>query len=185
MQPYVSHGIGDDVGLDPVKEVDVGVRDDQVGTNAIPESEKKLTATDSSGAAHHAEAEAVGCVQDMRDLVSGQDEEAGEGTEGDRVDHSSYLTISHGIRQTVHICASHKKPRLLLRHIESLRLRERESGARQMGALLIFCAKIKTLKYVCDFLKKNDVVVEALHGQMNQLQREKTLRDFKAVSDLT
>ena len=96
-------------------------------------------------------------------------------------EHSSSLTISPSITQHVHICAAHKKPRLLLRYLEQIRKKETDDHVRHPGALLIFCTKIKTLKFVIDFLKRNSIHAEQLHGHLIQNQREKILNDFKAV----
>lgn len=52
---------------------------------------------------------------------------------------------------------------------------------RQPGLMLIFCTKIKTLKFVADFLKRQDQTNFCmLHGQLPQSQREKSLMDFKS-----
>jgi len=46
--------------------------------------------------------------------------------------------------------------------------------------MIIFCNKIKTLKFVHDFLKRQDVRVDALHGQLAQHIREAVLLNFKS-----
>jgi superfamily II DNA/RNA helicase len=94
----------------------------------------------------------------------------------------SSLTLSKTITQIVHVCATHKKPRLLIKSITKIREQEKEDKLRQPGALLIFCTKIKTLKFVEDFLRRQQVPIAVLHGQLPQAQREKTLNDFKCVS---
>lgn len=73
----------------------------------------------------------------------------------------SLLTISRSVLQHVHLCATHKKPRLLIKHIERIRSKEKELNIRQPGSVLIFCTKIKTLNFVVDFLKRQDVKVRA------------------------
>ena len=45
---------------------------------------------------------------------------------------------------------------------------------------MIFATKIKSVKFVVDFLRRQNTPVEMLHGQLPQSQREKTLADFKA-----
>jgi superfamily II DNA/RNA helicase len=94
---------------------------------------------------------------------------------------TSSLTINKTVDQTVHVCASHKKPRLLIRFIETIREKEKAEKIRQPGAMLIFCTKIKTVKFVADFLKRQNSPVEILHGQLPQSARERVLDAFKAV----
>lgn len=98
--------------------------------------------------------------------------------------HNSSLTISQSIQQQVHVCAAHKKPRLLIRYITSVRDQEKVDKARHPGSMLIFCTKIKTLKFVFDFLKRQGLMQKQtmgmLHGQMPQHMRESALADFRA-----
>lgn len=94
---------------------------------------------------------------------------------------SSSLTISDSIKQSVHVCATHKKPRLLIRYITTIREQEAASKCRQPGAMMIFCTKIKTLSFVFDFLRRQGVKnIAMMHGQLNQKQREQTLTEFAA-----
>ena len=95
---------------------------------------------------------------------------------------TSSLTISHTVQQKIHVCASHKKPRLLLKYVTSCREAEKAAKVRQAGPMIIFCNKIKTLKFVHDFLKRQEVRADALHGQLAQHVREAILANFKAVS---
>lgn len=97
----------------------------------------------------------------------------------------SVLTINRSIVQEVHVCAAHKKPRLLIKYILAKREQEQAEKCRQHGAMLIFCTKIKTLKFVWDFLLRHDVKAEMLHGQLPQERREQVLSNFKAVSQMT
>ena len=90
------------------------------------------------------------------------------------------LTISPTVTQEVHVCAAHKKPRLLIRYISTMRETEKADKVRQPGAMMIFATKIKSVKFVVDFLRRQNTIVEMLHGQMPQNMREKTLADFKA-----
>jgi superfamily II DNA/RNA helicase len=94
---------------------------------------------------------------------------------------TSSLTISKTVTQNIHVCASHKKPRLLIKYITSAREKEKEEVLRQPGAMIIFCNKIKTLKFLKDFLTRQGITVELLHGQLQQTHRETTLNNFKAV----
>ena len=94
---------------------------------------------------------------------------------------SSSLTISHTVKQKIHVCASHKKPRLLLKYVTMMREAEKAAKVRQAGPMIIFCNKIKTLKFVQDFLKRQSVRSDALHGQLAQHVREAILANFKSV----
>ena len=91
------------------------------------------------------------------------------------------LTISPSVSQVVHVCASHKKPRLLIRFITTVREQEKLHKVRQPGAMIIFATKIKSVKFVVDLLQRQTISSEPLHGQLPQSQRERALSEFKAV----
>lgn len=102
---------------------------------------------------------------------------------GDHDEHNILsLTISPSVSQVVHVCASHKKPRLLIRFITTVREQEKVHKVRQPGAMIIFATKIKSVKFVVDFLQRQNIPSEPLHGQLPQSQRERALAEFKAVS---
>ena len=91
------------------------------------------------------------------------------------------LSVPESVVQSVHVCAAHKKPRLLLKFILRIREQERVNKVRQPGNVIVFCTKIKTLKFVSEFLVRHDTKgVVSIHGQMPQALREKALNDFKA-----
>jgi ATP-dependent RNA helicase DDX5/DBP2 len=92
----------------------------------------------------------------------------------------STLTVNRDIKQSIHVCATHKKPRLLLRYIETVREQEKAQKARQPAQILIFCNKTKSIGFVLDFLKKQNVVCDKLCGSMQQSMRERVLANFKA-----
>lgn len=94
---------------------------------------------------------------------------------------TSSLSVSRTVEQLVHICAAHKKPRLLLKYITAAREKEKSEKVRQQGPMLIFCNKIKTLKFVKDFLTRQEIVCDLLHGQLPQPRRESILKGFQAV----
>lgn len=98
----------------------------------------------------------------------------------EEVSSNSSFTISKNVTQLVHVCATHKKPRLLIKYILRVRDEEKKENCRQLGPMLIFCSKIKTLKFVLDFLQRQNVTsVEGLHGQLPQHQRETILNNFR------
>ena len=81
----------------------------------------------------------------------------------------------------MHLCAQHKKPKLLIRYLEKIRKEEKEAKIRQPSSILIFCTKIKTLNFVVDFLRRQNVKgVEIIHGQLPQTSRERALHNFRA-----
>ena len=90
------------------------------------------------------------------------------------------VTLSDRVAQIVHLCAEHKKPRKLIRHIERVKAAAEAEGKRQPGPMLIFCNQIKTVLFVLEFLLKQKVRAAALHGGMKQDMRERTLADFRA-----
>lgn len=93
------------------------------------------------------------------------------------------LTLNPAIVQHVHVCASHKKPRLLLSYLNRIRQSEKESKLRQPEPMMIFSSKIKTINFLLKLLKKhNHTGINILHGQLAQQNRETILNDFKAVS---
>ncbi len=94
---------------------------------------------------------------------------------------TSSLSISETVTQEVHVCATHKKPRLLIKFIERRREQEKLEKRRQPGNMIIFCTKIKTLKFVHDFLLRHGTKgTVIIHGQMPQSMRERALNDFKS-----
>lgn len=92
----------------------------------------------------------------------------------------SSIAVSESITQQVHVCASHKKPRLLIKFLLARRAEEKESKQRQPGAMLVFCTKIKTVKFVEDFLRRQEVKgMITIHGKMPQTQREQAVESFR------
>lgn len=120
-------------------------------------------------------------------IADGKQETTADETEqsADRQDHqknssTSSLTVSDAIAQHVHVCVPHKRPRLLIKYILRIREIEKQAKVRQVGAMLIFCTKIKTAGFVHGFLRSQDVQAEMLHGQLPQSQREQALTGFRA-----
>lgn len=110
--------------------------------------------------------------------------------DGDRTEHlsvgttagasASALTVSPSITQLIHVCAAHKKPRLLIKFIERIRAQEKAEKKRQADPMIIFCNKIKTLGYLLTFLKKQKIAFATLHSHIPQAQRETNLAEFKS-----
>lgn len=133
----------------------------------------------------------------------GEEEEKAEGDESGGaagIDIStsmttSSITISPHIKQHIHICAAHKRPRLLLKYLE--KVHEQEKAVRQRSGIIIFVNTIKALKFVQLLLtkqnsegrndsKKKDILsvyrLAILHGQLPQQRREEELNAFRSVS---
>lgn len=90
------------------------------------------------------------------------------------------LTVSPDIKQLLHVCAEHKKPRKLVRFIDKVRAEEKKQGVRHRALMIIFCNKITTLKSVVSLLVKHQHRCAPLHSGIPQLKREKALSEFKA-----
>jgi ATP-dependent RNA helicase DDX5/DBP2 len=85
------------------------------------------------------------------------------------------------VTQDVQLCAEHKKPRKLLRHLEQLREQERAQGVRTRARVLIFTNTIKAGRFVTDLLRRHDHQCALLHGgSMPQERRQQLLTHFRA-----
>lgn len=70
--------------------------------------------------------------------------------------------------------------RLLIRYLMKIREDEKVEKARQPGLMIVFINKIKTLKFVADFLTRQKYApFTILHGQLPQSRREQSLNDFR------
>jgi len=127
--------------------------------------------------------------KEKKDNLEGKEGEDDKREEGERgvpmatdsvIVDEEFLSTSKRVVQSVHVCAAHKKPRLLIKFILNSREEEKKTNSRQRGAMLIFVNKIVTLKFVLDLLKRQNIVVDILHGQLPQAQRERTLENFRA-----
>jgi len=119
--------------------------------------------------------------------TAGNEEKEGEDEEEDGTAAVAYptqdsITINPSIAQTIHICAAHKRPRLLMKFIETIRTQEKATKQRQAEPMIIFVNKIKTLGFVMDFLTRQKIIALPLHGNLPQSNREENLLSFKAVS---
>ncbi|GBG30135.1 ATP-dependent RNA helicase DBP2 [Hondaea fermentalgiana] len=63
--------------------------------------------------------------------------------------------IASSITQIVQVCAEHKKPMKLAKFLDKVDAEDREQNrTRNPSSILIFCTKIKTVKFVESFLRK-------------------------------
>jgi len=92
------------------------------------------------------------------------------------------VTVSSTIRQVVDVCAEHKKPKKLIRFLERLYAQEREAKIRTPGGIVVFCTKIKTVRFVADLLLRHGYKCAPIHSELPQARRELALSNFKAGS---
>ena len=68
------------------------------------------------------------------------------------------------------MCAEHKKPRKLLKHLESVR--EAGRGARNPPCVLIFANRVKTVRFVAAATAGAGFKTAILHGERSQAERD-------------
>ncbi len=142
-----------------------------------------MSTTNSGGGTGNSDKEKAAETEKVENEVVGEANQEAEGSSGKKVDVSS-LAVSESITQLVHVCATHKKPRLLIKSILQARADEKERKVRQPGSMIVFCTKIKTIKFVEDFLRRQDVKgVVTIHGQMPQANRERAINSFRCGKD--
>lgn len=78
--------------------------------------------------------------------------------------------------QVVQVCAEHKKPRKLLKHLDAVRA----ADGRQKARVIVFANRIKTVKFVAQTLHKHGHKCAPLHGELRQEARDRTLAEFRA-----
>lgn len=72
--------------------------------------------------------------------------------------------------QVVQVCAEHKKPRKLLKHLEAVR--DAGAGARHPPRVLIFANRVKTVRFVAAACAGAGFKTAILHGERSQAERE-------------
>eukprot|EP00929_Paragymnodinium_shiwhaense_P066238 TRINITY_DN3319_c0_g1_i1.p1 TRINITY_DN3319_c0_g1~~TRINITY_DN3319_c0_g1_i1.p1 ORF type:complete len:737 (-),score=231.40 TRINITY_DN3319_c0_g1_i1:80-2290(-) len=156
--------------------------DDLVTIRVSAVEMKEGKAKDEDDEAAGGDAAAKGGEGEEAAAEGGADGEAGGLSKSAKAFHAgpTSLTMSSTIRQTVHTCAEHKKPRKLLKFIDKVRNAEKAAGVRQRSAILIFCTQIKTLKVVASLLDKHGEKCAPLHSGIPQAKREQALSQLKA-----
>jgi len=86
--------------------------------------------------------------------------------------------ISDTVTQIVHVCAQHKKPQKLQKHLASIKAES--TNLRNPPRVLIFTNRIKTARFVFNEIKKSSFRVTILHGERSQEEREAALADFRS-----
>jgi len=88
--------------------------------------------------------------------------------------------IPKHITQIVHVCANHKKPKKLLHTIHKIRQNEKsEPNRRRKGLIIVFFGRIKTLEYIFQLCKKENLPCVPFHSKMSQEKREMQLNLFR------
>jgi ATP-dependent RNA helicase DDX5/DBP2 len=85
--------------------------------------------------------------------------------------------VPPNVVQRVHVCAPHKRPRLLLRFLE--RVKANATG-RQQERVLIFANTAQACGEVAELIRRHDGKAVELHGKLRQSDRDKHLLAFKA-----
>ena len=90
---------------------------------------------------------------------------------------TTLASVPSNVTQRVHVCAPHKRPRLLLRFLE--RVKANATG-RQQERVLIFANTAQACGEVAELIRRHDGKAVELHGKLRQSDRDKHLLAFKA-----
>ncbi len=93
---------------------------------------------------------------------------------------SAGRAISATVVQVVQVCAEHKKPAKLLKHLESIKAAAASSNNRHAPKILIFSNRIKTVRFIFKLVLKANFRAAQLHGERSQEEREEAIKDFKS-----
>jgi len=114
--------------------------------------------------------------------TEGDDETSGK-TEGKKK-KSEILDLASmppNIVQTLHVCASHKKPKKLISTLKRIYERKANSVRFSNNQLcIVFFAQVKTLKFMQKLLFREGLRCAELYGTLSQAEREKRLLEFRA-----
>ncbi|KAK9820851.1 hypothetical protein WJX81_002280 [Elliptochloris bilobata] len=91
---------------------------------------------------------------------------------------ASGSAISRSVVQVVHVCAEHKKPAKLLKHLKQIQAAG--EGQRNPPRVLIFVNRIKTARFVAGEVAAAGFRTALLHGDRPQAEREAAMRDFRS-----
>ncbi|GFR49563.1 hypothetical protein Agub_g11610 [Astrephomene gubernaculifera] len=95
-----------------------------------------------------------------------------------RVSAGADNAISRTVTQVVHVCAEHKKPDKLLKHLARIRA-STPAGSRTPPRVLVFANRVKTVRFLTATLTKEGYKVAQLHGQRSQAERNAAVSDFR------
>mmetsp|Transcript_7163 Transcript_7163/g.20219 ORF Transcript_7163/g.20219 Transcript_7163/m.20219 type:complete len:487 (-) Transcript_7163:194-1654(-) len=94
-----------------------------------------------------------------------------------QVTSESGTSISPNVVQVVQVCAEHKKPRKLLKHLEEI---YSTNAGRNPPRVLVFANRVKTVRFLHKLLKDAKLRVAILHGERSQHEREEAMLDFRS-----
>ncbi|GAB4823853.1 hypothetical protein N2152v2_010899 [Parachlorella kessleri] len=94
-----------------------------------------------------------------------------------RVTHSA-ACISRTVTQVVQVCAEHKKPAKLTKHLQQIK--DASRGLRNPPRILIFANRIKTVRFLHGLLTEGGYRAALLHGERSQEEREAAMHDFRS-----
>ncbi|GIM00392.1 hypothetical protein Vretimale_5179 [Volvox reticuliferus] len=95
------------------------------------------------------------------------------------VSSTSANAISRTVTQVVQVCAEHKKPEKLLKHLSRVR-DSAPPGCRNPPRVLVFANRVKTVRYLTTTLSREGYKVAQLHGQRSQAERNQAVADFRS-----
>lgn len=90
---------------------------------------------------------------------------------------TSYAKIPSHLKQVLHVCSDHKKPRKLMTTIQ--KIQKEHSGIRNAPLGIVFFARIERLKYVGKLLERDGISSVSLHSQLSTLERTQNLETFQ------
>ena len=90
-----------------------------------------------------------------------------------RLQTTNSSSSSSVVTQVVTVCAEHKKPAKLLKHLARARQAASSAGERHAPRVLVFANRIKTVKFVAEFLRAQE------RKQKLQLEEEEKKRNNK------
>ncbi|GIL49526.1 hypothetical protein Vafri_5852 [Volvox africanus] len=95
------------------------------------------------------------------------------------VNSSGANAISRTVTQVVQVCADHKKPEKLLKHLSRVR-ESTPPGCRNPHRVLVFANRVKTVRFLTTTLSREGYKVAQLHGQRSQAERNQAVADFRS-----
>ena len=93
---------------------------------------------------------------------------------------SAGRAVSSTVVQVVQVCAEHKKPAKLMKHLEGIKAAAATASTRHAPKILIFFNRIKTVRFIFKLVAKAGFRTAQLHGERSQEEREEAIKDFKS-----
>ncbi|KAL3156027.1 hypothetical protein ABBQ32_013014 [Trebouxia sp. C0010 RCD-2024] len=87
------------------------------------------------------------------------------------------MSISKTVSQVVQVCAEHKKPAKLLKHLTHIK--DSSAGMRMAPKVLVFANRIKTVRFLQQTITEAGFKAMQLHGDKSQAEREEALLGWK------